>query len=301
MADDAPIIGAVFVAGGEDGLRTFSRDGITWTHVQTDKEGVLAHFAAFANGHCAIAARFGGDNVAFSTSDGVKWERVKLEGQPYGTRLDMLWVEDGEFKLMTGASEKTWLAKSKDGAQWSPRQALFENKTMLKRDTLLRRCALGSGLLCTVGDYGTRVVRKGAAWTAMPDPKAKDTLIDIAFGNGAFVGGGMHGLRMRSEDGLTWTDRTEGEEGEHINAMIWDGKQFVGIGQGATYLSPDGKTWKREPNENAPTLAAFGDGIFIGSLWPGKVMRSTDGIRWKQVHQFEQHALSFAHGRLGPS
>lgn len=96
----------MFVAGGEDGLRAFSRDGIAWSRIQTDKEGVLVHFAAFANGHCAVAARFGGENVAFSTSDGVKWERVKLEGQPYGTRLDMLWVEDGEFKLMTGASEK---------------------------------------------------------------------------------------------------------------------------------------------------------------------------------------------------
>ena len=65
-----------------------------------------------------------------------------------------------------------------------------------------------------------------------PGAKAADSLIDVAYGNGVFAGGGMHGLRMRSTDGLNWTDRATGEEGEHINSILWDGRQFVGIGQG---------------------------------------------------------------------
>ena len=68
---------------------------------------------------------------------------------------------------------------------------------------------------------------------------------------------------MTSEDGLTWTDRVVGEEGEHINAMIFDGKRFVGIGQGATYFSLDGKAWERVPNRNAPTTATRGGDVYV--------------------------------------
>lgn len=156
-------------------------------------------------------------------------------------------------------------------------------RAMMARKIVAARKAVGLSQVALARKAGVRV----------------ETLIDIAFGNGIFAGGGMHGLRMRSVDGLTWTDRVSGEEGEHINSMIFDGKQFVGIGQGATYLSADGQTWKRVPNQDAPTVAAFGAGVYVGALWQGRLMRSTDGVRWEETTRLPQNVEALAFGTLG--
>ena len=216
------------------------------------------------------------------------------------TRLEVLFVEGDQFAAIVNADGQIpGVLRSKDGKDWAERTPIVDDAKVIRRDAHMRRIACGNGLVVIAGDYGARLARKEAAgmFDAVPQAAAKDTLIDLAFG--VFVGGGLHGLRMCSTDGLQWTDRLDGEEGEHINSLIFDGQQFVGIGQGATYTSPDGKTWQRLPNENAPTVAAFGDGVYVGSLWPGKLLRSTDGIHWKSVLELPHHILGLGYGKLG--
>ncbi|MCH2208612.1 MAG: hypothetical protein MK132_22460 [Lentisphaerales bacterium] len=41
---------------------------------------------------------------------------------------------------------------------------------------------------------------------------------------------------MFFKDGKTWSKVIAGEEGEHINRMIFVSKQFVGVGLGGTYF-----------------------------------------------------------------
>jgi hypothetical protein len=300
---NTPLKGSYFLAAGEDGLRSFSPDGKTWSHIATDREGVLLSQAGFAGGRCVAAGRYGGELRAYSTGDGVEWERTKFDVQPYSTRLDVVFTEQDRFVAVLnqdGASPGT--VTSQDGRVWSTRQDFLPDWKVMRHDAHLRRIAQSKGRLVAIGDYGARLVRPtidSTEWEAVPDAKARDTLIDVAFGNGVFVGGGLHGLRMRSDDGLTWTERTTCEEGEHINAMIFDGKQFVGIGQGATYISLDGKSWERIPNKNAPTMATLGNGIYVGVLWPGRMLTSADAIKWEPAHQFELHVLSLSYGRLG--
>ena len=298
-----PISGAVFVAVGENGLRAFSRDGLEWINQQVDRDGVLLQHVCFGQGRCLAIGKFGGDSIGWSTADGASWDAFKLNAQAYVGTYGPIFSADGLFRVIAeaGGPAPTEIT-STEGKVWSARKPLtLDRKGMLGFDPSLRRVAQGNDRVVIIGDYGARLMRKtGAAlFDIAPSAVAKNTLIDVAFGNGFFVGGGMHGLCMRSEDGLAWTDRTTGEEGEHINAMVWDGQQFVGVGQGATYLSKDGKAWRREPNENAPTNATFGNGVFVGTLWPGKLMRSTDGIRWKQVREFPFHVLAMSYGRLG--
>ena len=52
-----------------------------------------------------------------------------------------------------------------------------------------------------------------------------------------FVGVGLHGLRRMSTDGVKWSDPIHGVEGEHLNSIMFAGRQFVAVGAGATYFS----------------------------------------------------------------
>jgi len=294
--------GPVFLACGEHGLRIFSRDGRTWTNLATDREGTLLRYACFFAGRCYVGGQYGGDWLTFDSPDGVNWASTKLATKPYAERLELLFASDTHVcGIISTDGEPPHLIQTTDNQSWSSRRALVDDWRVMVRDAHLRRVAFGNERVVFTGDYGARLSAKSLdeKFQAVPKASAKDTFIDIAYGNGYFVGGGLHGLRMRSPDGLEWTDRIVGEEGEHINSMLFDGRQFVGIGQGATYRSRDGREWERTPNKNAPTVAAFGDGIYVGSLWPGKLLRSDDGIQWNPILDLPHHVLSIAWGHLG--
>ena len=301
MPTDPPLSGSLFIATGEDGFRAFSTDGRTWTHRQTAKEGEVLRAAAFGAGRCVVAGRFGGKDQFYATADGVRWEPSEHDAK-YSNYVRNIVFFNHRFFAVAGESAgggKPFMLASTDGVHWDPPRQISDEKEQ-RVNTLLRRFAIGNDLLIAVGDYGRKsATADGVAWKTAAGVKPADSLIDIAFGNGIFAGGGMHGLRMRSVDGLTWTDRVSGEEGEHINSMIFDGKQFVGIGQGATYLSADGQTWKRVPNQDAPTVAAFGAGVYVGALWQGRLMRSTDGVRWEETTRLPQNVEALAFGTLG--
>jgi hypothetical protein len=50
---------------------------------------------------------------------------------------------------------------------------------------------------------------------------------------------------------------------------------------------------------NAPLIAVAGGGIFLGSAWRGRILRSTDAVEWKEVFKAEQHVESLAVAELG--
>jgi hypothetical protein len=295
MPDDSPLSGPLFAAAGEDGMRCFSRDGRVWSNLQLGKDGQIFASVAFGNGRCIISAHFGGANVTAATTDGLTWQTASYDAK-YANYIDALCFFKGRFLGMGGK----FFMSSEDGLKWGPMSQFPDKKAQFGIDPKLHRFAIGGDLLVGIADYGNTVATQdGTHWTFSPMAKPSNALIDVAFGNGVFVAGGMHGLRMRSTDGLTWTDRAAGEEGEHINFINFDGKQFVGVGQGATYISPDGIKWDRIPNQNAPTIAAFGNGTYVGGLWPGKLLVSSDGIVWKEVTELTQSVACLAFGEFG--
>ncbi|HEY1067297.1 MAG TPA: hypothetical protein VGE52_14345, partial [Pirellulales bacterium] len=171
--------------------------------------------------------------------------------------------------------------------------------TFISGKHILRRAVWGEGRWVAVGDRGRRATSKdGLAWEDDPKTAPTDAMIDVAFGAGVFVGVGLHGLRMTTRDGLTWENRVVGEEGEHLNSVVWAENRFVAPGVGATYESPDGFAWKRTPNQNAPQTLVFGSGVFVGAKWKGRILRSTDGIAWEEVHRAERHVEAVGYATL---
>jgi hypothetical protein len=286
----------VFVAGGHDGLRMVSADGVQWTDLQKGREGEVFHSAAFGAGGCLLAGRFGGSNLFAFSRDGVTWKQYLREAQ-YSKYLQGLAFARDEFIALGGdpvtvGASRPFVFRSRDGETWT------ENKPIDGKN-VLRRLAWSGSRFAAVGDRGRRAYSAdGDAWQDVPDTRAVDTLVDIAYGNGVFVGVGLHGLRMTSRDGATWEGRYPGEEGEHLNRILWTGKQFVAVGQGATYFSPDGAKWERRPNTNAPLTAAYGPGFYVGAAWKGRILKSADAVTWEPVFKAETHVEVVAFGVL---
>lgn len=284
-----------FVAVGQHGLRLDSTDGgRTWLHAQVGKDGEVYRAVAFGNGLFVAVGNYGGSNIFAASKDGESW-KTGVQDAKYVNFFRGLSFGKGAFLALGGdpgavGSSRPFVSHSKDGLTWSPIEEIGGPH-------ILRRAAFGNGIFVGVGDRGRRSASAdGHTWKNAANVRAIDTLVDVAFGKGVFVGVGLHGLRMTSRDGLTWSNRLLGEEGEHLNTVLWTGERFVAVGQGATYLSPDGLKWQREKNTNAPLTVAYGQGVFVGARWKGRLLRSTDAIHWEQVHKSEHHVEALAFG-----
>lgn len=277
----------LFVAAGDQGERIVSSNGKDWRDLQLGKEGEIYRSAAAGNGHVVIVGTFGGNSIFATTPDGTTWTAGSQDAQ-YSHYLRGISFGNGSFIAFGGdpgsvGDSKPFVVFSEDGQRW-------EKPSPIAGKNIIRRIAWGGGKFVGVGDRGRRAVSTdGRLWQDAPNVKAIDTLVDVAFGNGRFVGVGLNGLRMTTEDGLTWSNRQVGEEGEHCNNVLFTGKQFVAVGQGATYFSEDGISWKRVENHNFPLFSAYGAGIFVGSAWKGRLLYSTDAIEWKEVYKSEYH------------
>ncbi len=290
---------SLFVAVGQDGLRTVSADGEKWTNKQTGKEGEVYRAAAVGNGVCVAVGSFGGENIMAASSDGIAWKTAKHEAK-YVQYIRGLTFGNGVFLGLGGdpgevGSSKPFVFFSRDGLVWN-------ELTAIPGKHILRRAIWGDGRFVGVGDRGRRAVSTdGKTWEDAAAVKPIDTLIDIAFGNGIFVGVGLHGLRMSSKDGLKWSDPLRGDEGEHLNSVVFAKDRFVAVGAGATFTSIDGIKWDRTPNENAPQVSTYGAGIFVGASWKGRLLVSADAVKWREVFKGDQHIQAVAWGEVSAS
>jgi hypothetical protein len=277
----------LFLAVGHNGLRVTSPDGKAWSAPALGKEGETYRCAAGGNGRLAAIGSYGGSNIFATTADGVAWETSVKDAQ-YSRYVRGLGFGNGIFLALGGDPGAVGLARpfvftSADGGKW-------DGPHDIPGKFMLRRAAFGNKLFVAVGDRGRRAASPdGRTWTDAPEVKAIDTLVDVAFGNGVFVGVGLHGLRMLTADGVKWTDRQTGDEGEHLNSVVWAKDRFVAAGAGATYVSPDGLKWERFANADAPVAVAFGAGAFVGPRWKGRLLRSTDGVKWEEASKADAH------------
>jgi photosystem II stability/assembly factor-like uncharacterized protein len=284
---------ACFVAFGEQGLRMRSENGRDWSEPVVEKDKLYCRSAVYGDGRFLVLATYGEKTILFGSEDGANWERLaeKDPTQDGGKVIDLAYG-NGRYVALGGHMDGHWtiVMTSADGRTW-------DGPKKFDKEPLLLRVIFGGGKFLACG-YKGRVAfsENGEKWTDSEPLPPLDTFISVAYGNGLYVGAGLHGLRMRSEDGSVWTDRVVGEEGEHINAMLWTGERFVGVGLGATYFSPDGKTWERVPNRDAPVACEYGDGLFVGANWRGRILVSTDAIAWEEIYKAPHHVNGIRFG-----
>jgi len=303
---DSPIQGPHFVVGGEEAFRAFSQDGTNWTHEMKEKKGgENVSVITFFNGRCLLGCRYQYNTKGRirETSDGVAYETIK---PPKDFKMSGAFVFQDKLYLLggdlgRGSGNQPTMINTPDLKEWSKEVSLgYKEGKSAKTGPVLRRAAPTSERVVVVGDFGRRsMTTDGVEWFNAERPDLKFTCADVAYGNGTWATGGLHGCRSSSTDGKTWTPPVMGEEGEHINSIVFDGQQFVGIGQGATFFSPDGIDWKRVPNREAPPIATLGNGLYVGFRWPGRIFVSRDAVEWQQVAEWETELTQIGFGQLG--
>jgi hypothetical protein len=303
----------MFFAGATD-KKTFGRiyaseDGTTWklVHQETakdNKERGAYGFFGFAQGKGVLVAVGGGDNVSkggiarmLASKDGTSWD-----GQIWRPTTDpngaMTCVAFGAERFVCHGGEGPWayFSTSTDGKEWSD-----PSKNRLDKwqgwEKMVRKVAYGNDVFLGIG-MNRRVVTSsdGLTWKDHADPERKrPPFISLAFGNGVFVVGGMHGLRATSKDGERWDNVVQGEVGEHINQIVWTGREFVALGIEVTYKSLDGITWTKAASDARPSRGCYGAGIFLCTNLRGTdLYRSEDAIHWKASPRFEDCFISGA-------
>jgi hypothetical protein len=292
---------SLFAAVGHDGTRIVSPDGRTWRDLAKGKDGEVYRAVCFGNGRCVAAGTYGGKNIFAATADGKAWDTDSKDGK-YKLYVRGMGFGKGMFVGIGGdpgsvGGSAPFVVTSDDGRKWS-------DYTEIAGKNIIRRIAWGNDTFVGVGDRGRRSASPDAkTWTDVPKAKAIDTMIDVAYGKpaggqGLFVGVGLHGLRMSTRDGTNWSEKLMGEEGEHLNSIVWADDRFVAVGAGATYSSPDGVAWVRKPNKDAPTTLAYGNGVFIGSAWKGRILVSKDAVEWIEAHKTKGHIEGVGFGEM---
>jgi uncharacterized protein YjdB len=92
--------------------------------------------------------------------------------------------------------------------------------------------------------------------------------------------------------GLTWTTRfpttTTYVDNQYVNAMVWTGTQFLGVGcdAGTVFTSPDGVTWTTHVSQTTINWSlclnalAWSGTRFVAAGNYNTIMTSTDGLTW---------------------
>jgi hypothetical protein len=138
----------------------------------------------------------------------------------------------------------------------------------------------GSGTYVIVGDpAGTVTSADTLTWTAHPAPT---DFRGVVYADGQFVGSGVTGSILTSNDGAGWTSQTSGSV-EHLGSIAYANGLFVVVGNFGTILtSPDAVTWTSRASGTGEHLhgVSFDNGRFVATGRNGTILTSTDGTTW---------------------
>lgn len=185
--------------------------------------------------------------------------------------------------LYVAVTNRGGVAVSPDGVTWSLRS--LPNPAWALADV-----TYGDGRFVAVGAEGLIFVSdNGVGWKEI-FPHAEHDLNAVAYCNRQFVAVGTAGTILTSPDGLAWF-RQESSTARTLLAATCSNSQLVVAGEAGNIItSPDGERWEATAWGNDRWLrfvsAAYGPSGFViagYSQFQGIVLRSDDGLQWKQV------------------
>lgn len=244
---------------------------------------------AYGNGVFVAGSWDGsGDNVMYSTDDGLTWTSTSVSmmvgtASAYG---------NGTFLMIRAFSGGQDTITSTDGVTWT------QHTGVLPSGADWRSVVYGdAGFIAVDGNSTSRVAISpdGITWTevSVEADVSGGYWTDIAFGGGVYVavrGWGYSGsgpAAMYSSDGLTWTAAT-GTDGKSSYAVHYGNGLFVGDGGWPDYImtSTDGISWTFGYSGTASYVTAIANSStgFVGSDSDNPYLSlSADGLTWTRI------------------
>jgi photosystem II stability/assembly factor-like uncharacterized protein len=226
LRDVLPLDEKHALAVGEMGGLFETKDGETWTQIQTGTAGCLFSIER-AQGSIWIS---GDDAFVLTSADGWAWRKPRLGKhleelgriQKLAHALGVLWLLGYDGKLAVLKKDEVELVKG------------IESETPLCAIAFSPR---GAGIV--VGDGGVvhRTKNKGKTWERVETGLELD-LEDVAFHDGRFVIVGEEGTLVVTEDGETFRKVDTGRD-EHLWCVMSDGAGVLIGGDGGLVLRAD--------------------------------------------------------------
>jgi hypothetical protein len=299
----------VFASVGDNLRRALSFDGTTWTNdVENTDASKLADARLGEYELSSVIIENGiilasGDGGVFRSTDGATWTHVEdtPTGLPSGIALHQTRVgfgRGGAFGLGTfgiTGNGGTWT--STDGATWT---SWNDGQGMIKGTSIDANfsghghgTAFGNGKLIFAGDNNVTRVFDGSTWSVGAIDGLGQTVSDLAFGSGVFIGVTDSGERAVSADGVTWNAVSDGSfrfgslfvdgDGKHIYASATEYSKQL-------YASLDGLAWTTTDTDTGFFGIALHAGLWVGAQQTG-VSTSTDGTAFTKRTKDDEFGL----------
>ena len=261
----------LFVAVGNFGRMVYSSNGVSWTDIDSP---YVDQIMTIAYGDGKFVAGDSNGNIAYS-SNGIDWTAVASNpwlNTELNAYVSIRAIAYGNGKFVA-VGDWGKIAYSSDGGEtWTE----VLDSTFGGYDEI-RSVAFGNGRFVAGGldkeyeasDYygdNHRMASSsdGISWTKVPNFRMY-SILDIAYGNGVFVAGGVPTSTMAySTNGTSWT-AVPGVRPSCI-AIAYGNGRFVSVGSGTIEYSSDGITWTAVANSPLSDLIhaiAYGGGRFV--------------------------------------
>ncbi|MDF2630756.1 MAG: cell wall/surface repeat protein [Symbiobacteriaceae bacterium] len=255
-----------------------SDDGVVWERL-TPNQWPLIYGLAAGEGQ-VVAVGLGG--LILGSSDGRGW--TPRTGRTFGS-FEAVAAGKGILVAVGRTQESGVLVSSPDGLNWTPRHsgeaqyhdvvfggdrfvAVTSDAFTHSADGILwesthighmwapRHLAYGDGIFVAVGVMGTGLASANGRVWAVGSMPFQGWLFDVTYGNGVFVAVGEEGTILTSTNGLVWTQQASGTT-ERLEAVAYGQGQFMVVGLDSVLMSPDGKTWTRQPGAPGGQVSAL--------------------------------------------
>lgn len=158
-----------------------------------------------------------------------------------------------------------------------------------------------NGRFLAGGARGTILVSEAGSGWVVRRLGVSESVIGLAYGNGAYVALTSFGGIWYSADAVSWVRRDSGagEDGRYLRAIAHGSGGFVAVGdRGLVVRSTDGITWAR-PDAGAVddlTDVAAGAGKFVVIGEGGRTYTSVNGTQWQSGTTLPESVLGVAFG-----
>lgn len=269
---------ASFSMGTNAALLVHTTDGADWAIHRLDGEisaGTITGLVWTGTQAVAVGYGFAGA-FSYTSPTGEVWNEFPMQGFPNA----LAWT--GTSLVATNSAG---VELSTDGETWTP------EATNLTESLDLRSLVWTGNQLVGVGNSGAIFTTPDALTWSRRSPVGPTTpWAAIAQNdNGLLVAFDISGNPYRSEDGETWIPATLAGSPifTFIRDLVWDGTQFVGVGQALEATSPDGLEWTIESDFASESMeaVAFANNTLVavgsGFAQDAVIRTSTDhGATW---------------------